>query len=159
MMPAGRFLTIILMFIGGSPGSTAGGIKTTTLAIIVFTIISAAKGKEDTEIYRRRISREVVLKAFIIATLALLLVTTIVIILTVTEKGASLEYIIYEVTSGFGTVGLTLGLTSDLSTIGKLMLVFTMYSGRVGPLTIALSLAKKHNANLIRYPEDKVLVG
>lgn len=159
MMPAGRFLTIILMFIGGSPGSTAGGIKTTTLAIIIFTIISAARGKEDTEIYKKRIPRVVVLKAFIIATLALLLVTTMVIMLTVTEKGASLEYIIYEVTSGFGTVGLTLGLTPRLTIIGKLLLVFTMYSGRVGPLTMALSIAKKDNANLVRYPEDKVLVG
>lgn len=159
MMPAGRFLTVVLMFIGGSPGSTAGGIKTTTLVIIIFTIISAIKGKEDTELYKKRIAKDLVLRAFIIAILGLLLVVTVTMILTVTEKGASLEYIIYEVVSGFGTVGLTLGLTPSLTIIGKILLAITMYSGRVGLLTIALSLAKKSSTNLIRYPEDKILVG
>ncbi len=159
MMPAGRFLTVVLMFIGGSPGSTAGGIKTTTLVIIIFTIISAIKGKEDTELCKKRIAKDLVLRAFIIAILGLLLVVTVTMILTITEKGASLEYIIYEVVSGFGTVGLTLGLTPSLTIIGKALLAITMYSGRVGLLTIALSLAKKSSINLIRYPEDKVLVG
>jgi trk system potassium uptake protein TrkH len=161
MMPASRFLTIILMFIGGSPGSTAGGIKTSTLGIIIMAIVCTVKGKEDTEIFKKRISRDLVLRAFIIATIGLVLVIGVTILLTVTERkmGFSLEFLLYEVTSGFATVGLTLGVTPFLSSIGKVLIILCMYAGRVGPLTIALSLAKNKNRSSIRYPEDKILVG
>jgi trk system potassium uptake protein TrkH len=159
MSPAGRFLTIILMFIGGSPGSTAGGIKTTTAGLLVMTIISVIRGREDTEIYERRIGKDIVFKGLTIAVIGLTIVVAVSMILSITEVGASLEYIIYEVTSAFGTVGLTLGLTTKLTTFGKALIILTMFSGRVGPLTIALSLAKNRSGNTIKYPEDKVLVG
>lgn len=87
------------------------------------------------------------------------MIVTVVMILSITEKGASFEYILYETTSAFGTVGLSLGLTQKLSVIGRIVLSFVMYSGRVGPLTLALALAKKANSAPIRYPEDKILVG
>lgn len=159
MSPAGRFLTIILMFIGGSPGSTAGGIKTSTAGLIIMTAISVIKGRGDAEIFHKRIGKELVYKALAIVLLALGLVVTVTMILSITEKGASLEYLLYETTSAFGTVGLTLGLTPKLSFIGKLIISFTMYCGRVGPLTIFIALAKKGTTNSIKYPEDKILIG
>jgi trk system potassium uptake protein TrkH len=147
------------MFIGGSPGSTAGGIKTTTAGILVMTVISVIKGREDAEIYERRLSKDIIYKGFTISLIGFTLIVVVSMILSITEVGASLEYIIYEATSAFATVGLTLGLTTELTTIGKAVIVFTMFCGRLGPLTIALSLAKKHRGNTIRYPEDKILVG
>lgn len=159
MTPAGRFLTIILMFIGGSPGSTAGGIKTATAGILIMTVISIIKGRGETEVFERRISKDTIYKSLAIAIIGITLVTTVTMILSITEVGASLEYIIYEATSAFGTVGLTLGLTTKLSIIGKIIISFTMYCGRVGPLTIALALSRNHSNNTIRYPEDKILVG
>lgn len=159
MSPAGRFLTTILMFIGGSPGSTAGGIKTTTFGIMFFTIVAVVKGKEDTEMFNKRIARDLVLRSFIIATLGLTLVIVVTMLLSVTEAGASFEYLLYEATSAFGTVGLTLGLTPSLSFMGKIIVLLTMYCGRVGPLTVALALANKKSNNKVKYPEDKILVG
>ncbi len=159
MSPAGRFLTIILMFIGGSPGSTAGGIKTTTFGILFLTVLSVVRGRDDVEIYKKRISRELVKRAVAITSIAMCLITVVTMILCITEKGASLEYIIYETVSAFGTVGLTLGLTPHLSVAGKLVLAFTMYCGRVGPLTLAIALAKRNSMKGIRYPEDKIIVG
>lgn len=159
MSPAGRFLTIILMFIGGSPGSTAGGIKTATTGLLVMTVISVIRGREDTEIYSRRISKDIIYKGLSITIISFALVMVVSMVLSITEVGTSLEYIIYEATSAFGTVGLTLGLTTKLTTIGKLIIAFTMYCGRLGPLTIALALSRKDHNNTIRYPEDKILVG
>lgn len=159
MTPAGRFLTIILMFIGGSPGSTAGGIKTSTAGILFMTIICVIKGREDTEIYGRRIGKDIIYKALTITVIGFTLVMTATMILSITEVGTSLEYIIYEVTSAFATVGLTLGLTTKLTTIGKTIIIIMMYCGRVGPLTIALALSRHNHNNTIRYPEDKILVG
>lgn len=159
MSPAGRFLTIILMFIGGSPGSTAGGIKTATAGLLVMTVISVIKGREETEIYERRINKDIIYKGLTIAVISFALVIAVSMVLSITEIGTSLEYIIYEATSAFGTVGLTLGLTTKLTTIGKAVIAFTMFCGRVGPLTIALALSKDHGGNTIRYPEDKILVG
>lgn len=159
MTLAGKFLTIILMFIGGSPGGTAGGIKTTTAGILLMTVISVFKNREDAEIFGRTISKNLVYKSFVILTLALCLVIGETMILSFTEKGASLEYILYEVTSAFGTVGLTLGLTPNLSVIGKVLIALTMYIGRVGILTLLLALAHKKHGSSIKYPDGKILVG
>jgi trk system potassium uptake protein len=159
MTTPGRFLTIILMFIGGSSGSTAGGIKTTTLSIIILTVIAIIKGKDDTEVFEKRISNDIVRRSFVITTLASILIITVSMLLSISETGASFEYVFYEATSAFGTVGLSLGLTTKLSFIGKILLSFTMYCGRLGPLTLALALAKIKVNSKIRYPEDKVLVG
>ncbi|WP_238884862.1 TrkH family potassium uptake protein [Clostridium sp. YIM B02551] len=159
MSGAGKFLTIVLMFIGGSPGSTAGGIKTTTLGILVLTLIGVVKGREDTEVFGKRFSKDLVYKAFTVFFVGLTIVIIMTMLLSITEVGASFEYILYEVTSAFGTVGLTLGLTPNLTWIGKLLIIFTMYLGRVGPLTVALALTKIKTSKGIRYPEDKVLIG
>lgn len=159
MSTAGIFLTILLMFVGGSPGSTAGGIKTSTAGLLLMTVVSVIKGKEETEIFKKRINKEIIYRAFAIVVISLGLVITVTMILSITEVGFPFEYLLYEATSAFATVGLTLGLTPKLTIIGKIVLALTMYAGRVGPLTIALALAKNKKKSSIKYPEDKILVG
>lgn len=162
MTTAGIFLTIILMFIGGSPGSTAGGLKTTTAVLLFMTVVSVVRGREETEIFERRINKELVYKAFAIAVISMALVITVTMILSITEqKGIPFEYFLYEATSAFATVGLTLGLTTKLTFVGKIVITLTMYAGRVGLLTIILALAKNKSSKsgTIRYPEDKILIG
>ncbi|MEG0309040.1 MAG: TrkH family potassium uptake protein [Clostridium sp.] len=163
MTIASTFLTIMLMFIGGSPGSTAGGIKTSTAGVLFMTVISVIRGREDTEIFKRKINKETVYKAFAVVVIALGLVLSVTILLSITESasGSPFEYYLFEATSAFGTVGLTLGLTQQLTTIGKIIIAITMYAGRVGPLTLLLAIAmrKSKKGNSIKYPEDKILVG
>ncbi len=161
MSTAGIFLTILLMFVGGSPGSTAGGVKTTSLGVLIMTILSVIKGKEDTEIFKKRISKDTIYKSFTIVTIGLFLVIAVTMLLSITEVGASFEELLYESTSAFGTVGLSIGLTGRLSLLGKIIIIFTMYCGRVGPLTVFLALvrSKKKNKGDIRYPEDRIIVG
>ncbi|MCY6482767.1 TrkH family potassium uptake protein [Clostridium aestuarii] len=159
MTPAGKFLTMILMFIGGSPGSTAGGVKTATIGLVLMTVISVIRKREDTEVFKRTINKDLVYRAFAIIIISMGVVITTTIILSITEVGASLEYILYEATSAFGTVGLTLGLTPNLSAIGKIVVAITMYIGRVGALTLILALSNKKNGSAIKYPDGKILVG
>ncbi len=157
------FLSIILMFIGGSPGSTAGGLKTTTAGILYMTVKSVIKGREDTEIFKKKVSKDTVYKAFSVMIIALGLVITVTVLLSITEHqtGVPFEYYIFEATSAFGTVGSTLGLTQKLSAIGKIIVALTMYAGRLGPLTLvlAISINRRKKALAIKYPEDKILVG
>ena len=159
MTTAGQFLTIILMFIGGSPGSTAGGIKTTTIGILIVTVISVIKGREDSEVFKRKFNKELVYKAFTLLFIGFTLVVIVTMLLTYTEEGATFMSIFYETISAFGTAGLTLGLTSNLSVVGKVLIIIMMYLGRVGTLTVALSLTKKRDKSGIKYPEGKILIG
>jgi trk system potassium uptake protein TrkH len=159
MTMAGKFLTIILMFIGGSPGSTAGGIKTSTFGLILMSLVSIIRNREETVIFERRISRDLINKAVAVTVVGLGVVMVTTFILCITEVGASFEYIVYEAFSAFGTVGLTLGLTPELSFIGKIVIALTMYMGRVGPLTLILAISNRKKGGSIRYPEGKILVG
>ena len=159
MTTAGQFLTIILMFIGGSPGSTAGGIKTTTIGILIVTVICVVRGREDSEVFQRRFSKDIVYKAFTLVFIGFSLVIAVTMLLSYTEKGASFISLFYETVSALGTAGLTLGLTPQLSSIGKVLIIFMMYLGRVGPLTVVLSITKKKINSGIRYPEGKILIG
>lgn len=159
-MPS-KLITIIFMYIGASPGSTGGGIKTSTFAVLVMTVVSILRGREDTEIMERKIPKDIVYKAMAVVGLSLTLIFIDVIILSITEKGAQLVEMIYEVTSAFGTVGLSLGLSPRLTSIGRMVIILTMYSGRVGPLTLAFAVGQMQhkNSGTIKYPEDKVLIG
>lgn len=161
MTMAGRFLTILLMFVGGSPGSTAGGVKTATVGILIFSLISISKGREDTEILNKRLSKETVYKAYAVFSIATLILILVTIILTITESSTGLpfEYMLYEAASAYGTVGLTMGLTTKLSTMGKIIILITMYLGRVGPLTVVMALTNRKSKVSYKYPEDKILVG
>lgn len=159
MTVAGQYLTVLLMFIGGSPGSTAGGLKTATIGIILFTVISVIKGREDTELFKRRFTKELVYKAFVIFFLAMMLVITVTMILSYTETGIPFADLLYEATSAFGTVGLSTGITPGLSSAGKVVLMITMYFGRVGILTVMLAMLRGKKKQGYKYPEGKILIG
>ncbi|WDV47326.1 TrkH family potassium uptake protein [Clostridiaceae bacterium M8S5] len=154
------FIIIILMFIGGSPGSTAGGIKTTTIGAIVLSIISVIRGKKDVEILKRRVSTELVFRAIAVTGIAFSIVILVTMILTITEAGSFLD-IVFETVSAFATVGLSRGLTPELTVIGRLVITVTMFIGRLGPLTMAFAFAKKRNENkgVYRYAEERIIVG
>ncbi|WP_404988688.1 TrkH family potassium uptake protein [Clostridium culturomicium] len=159
MTTSGKFLTVILMFIGGSPGSTAGGIKTSTLGIVLGGIICVIKGREDVELFQKRIPKDLVYRAVAIIGIAMCLVCVVTMFLTVTEPGHDFLALLYETTSAFGTVGLSLGVTPTLSGAGKIIIMTLMYLGRVGPLTVVLALLNRKTAGNIKYAEGKVLIG
>lgn len=157
---ATTFLFIILMFIGGSPGSTAGGIKTTTMGAIFFSISSVIKGNSDVEAFKKRIPNEIVYRCMAIMGISFLLVILVTMVLTITEKADFID-LLFETVSAFGTVGLTRNLTPNLSNIGRLIITTTMFFGRLGPLTMAFAIAQrqKKNQGKFRYPEEKIIVG
>jgi trk system potassium uptake protein len=152
-------LVIILMFIGASPGSTGGGIKTTTFTTLIGAVWSQIRGKEDVIFYRQRIDYETIYKALTVTVSGLFLVVLMTLVLTITEVGKDFLMIIFEVTSAFATVGLSMGLTPELSIIGKLMIVVTMFAGRVGPLTIAYAVTTRRKPDAFRYPKGKIMIG
>ncbi|KXZ39336.1 trk system potassium uptake protein TrkH [Alkalithermobacter thermoalcaliphilus JW-YL-7 = DSM 7308] len=153
-----KFLTIILMFIGGSPASTAGGIKTSTLAVLAFAVIALVRGREDVEAFNRRISYTAVNKALAVVAIGITLIIFVTMGLSFTHNFEFIN-VFFESVSAFGTVGLSLGITSELSNIGKILIIFSMFAGRVGALTILIALAARQKKSIVRYPEDKILVG
>jgi len=156
-----RFIMMILMFIGGSPGSTAGGLKTTTVAIMFLSIIALFKGSEEINFANRRISKEVVTRSLGIVFISTIWIVTMSFLLIVFEPNRSLEALMFESLSAFGTVGLSLGITPSLSIMGKVILAIMMFFGRIGPLTIVFALSNRSNAagrDLLRYPEGKIMV-
>ncbi len=152
------FFIIILMFIGASPGSTGGGIKTTTFGVMLITLVNMIRGKNDLEIFERRLEKNIVTKALCIAMLAAALIISATIILSVTED-AEFMSVFFETVSAFGTVGLSAGITSELSMIGRIIITITMFAGRVGPLTIAAAFAEREIKGKYHYPSEKVMVG
>lgn len=152
------FFMIILMFIGGSPGSTAGGAKTTTIATLIMTTISIVKGDRDVVIYKRTINEDIIKRSLAIVVVSMTLIIVVSTILTITENFIFLD-VLFETTSAFATVGLTRGITPNLSSIGKFIIALTMYAGRVGPLTMAFAFANKNKAKKYRYAEGNIIVG
>ncbi|MFJ7932162.1 TrkH family potassium uptake protein [Peribacillus sp. NPDC096448] len=152
-------LIIFLMFVGASPGSTGGGIKTTTLATLIGTVWSQIKGKEDVVLFRRRIVIETIFKALTVTVIGLSLILTITMLLTITENGRDFLMILFEATSAFATVGLSMGLTPELSPIGRMLIIFTMFAGRLGPLTIAFAIAMRRKPDPFRHPKGKIMIG
>jgi len=152
-------LIIFLMFVGASPGSTGGGIKTTTFTTLLGAVWSQIRGKEDVIFYRKRIVYETIYKALTVSVSGLFLVLIITMLLTITEPGKDFLMILFEATSAFGTVGLSMGLTPELSPIGRGLIIFTMFAGRVGPLTIAFAVTIRRNPDAFRYPKGKIMIG
>lgn len=155
-------IIVALMFIGGSPASTAGGIKTATFAVLVVSFYNLFKGKRDFEVFERRILPETTIRAAAILLLALVLVLIFSIILAITEEitGFSFLDILFETVSAFGTVGLSRGLTPYLSSAGKIMLSILMLIGRIGPMTVACAFLRQNkNLGNYTYPEGKIIIG
>lgn len=154
-----QFLMLICMFIGGSPGGTAGGIKTTTLMVILLCIFRSLRGKHHTNAFRRHISRDIIVRATTIIAINILVLFTGIFALLVVEP-FSLNEIIFEAVSAMATVGLTTGITPALSTLGKIIIVALMFVGRVGIMTFIMSLVRRdRDADKIHYAEGHVIIG
>lgn len=158
MRQATLFLMIILMFIGAAPGSTGGGIKVTTFAIMVAACRAMMQGREDVVLFRNRIDKALVYKAITVTFIALFIVIAAMLMLSFTENLPFLT-LLYEVVSAYGTVGFSAGLTSELSGFGKTVLIVLMFAGRLGPFTLALALQSKNGKEKFRYPEGKIILG
>lgn len=158
---ATKLVTIILMFIGASPSSTGGGIKTTTFVVLVATVVSISRGRDETVINKRRVDKSVVYRAMTIVAMAFLVIAiTSGVIMVTTPPEVSAIDAVYEAVSAFGTVGLTTGLTPDLSIVAKILVMLTMFIGRVGPISLVLALTMKHSGGPGKIlPEGKVIVG
>lgn len=152
------FLTIILMFIGGSPGSTAGGVKTATIGVVLMATISIIRGDKDIEVYEKRLNQETVFKSLAIVTVGMGMIVLISFLLTITESKNFLD-VLFEATSAFATVGLSRGITPELSKMGKIIIIGTMYAGRVGPLTMAYAIGYNKKHKRYRYSEGHISVG
>jgi trk system potassium uptake protein len=159
MTQSSLFLIVFLMFVGASPNSTGGGIKTTTFATLLGAVWSQIRGKEDVVFYRQRVVYETIYKALTVTLSGLFLVMLITMLLTITEHGKDFLMLLFEATSAFATVGLSMGLTPELSHIGKGLIIFTMFAGRVGPLTIAYAVTIRRNPDAFRYPKGKIMIG
>ena len=148
------------MFIGGSSGSTAGGIKTNTVAVLFFAAMSVFRGRDEPVVMKRRISQDTVLRAFALVFLSLLLVLVFSFVISVTE---SVPFVtsLFECVSAFCTVGLTLGVTPTLSVFSLSLLMILMFLGRIGLLTASVALFRKQSAteNGVRYPEARIMIG
>ncbi|MFQ5964607.1 MAG: TrkH family potassium uptake protein [Candidatus Scalinduaceae bacterium] len=149
---------ILFMFIGGSSGSTAGGIKTVTFFVILAVVYKMFRGKEDIEVFERTINRRTVQKAISITIISILTITLFCMLLLYTEN-VPFKFIIFEVFSAFGTVGLSSGLTPELTTIGKILISILIFIGRIGPLVLALILGREIAERKIRFPEERIVVG
>lgn len=163
--PSALFVMIILMFIGGAPGSTAGGVKVSTVSVLLAALWATARGETDAVIFKRRVPHEQIARAFLICLVAFLAVNALAAVLLARE-GRELLPTLFEVVSAFGTVGMSTGegasplsLSGHFSVPGQLMMALMMFAGRLGPLTLLMAVARRSEASRIRYPEGKVLIG
>jgi trk system potassium uptake protein TrkH len=159
MSEAGLFLTIALMFIGASPGSTGGGIKTTTFRILFCCSTAVLEGQEEVECYQRQIPPAMILKTISVVFGSLLVAFTSAILIEVTNPQVEFIEALFEAVSAFGTVGLSTGITAKISAIGKLILIATMYVGRVGVLLLMSAAFGDPKPRSFKYAEESLLVG
>lgn len=152
------FMSCIWMLIGASPGSTGGGIKTTTMGVIFFYVYGVIRGKEHIEIFNRRLDWEIMNKALALLVISLTYIAIVIMVLLSIEP-YSIGQIAFEVISAFGTVGLTLGITPDLTALSKLIIIITMFVGRLGPMTIAFALGEERKKSKVQYPKEDILIG
>jgi trk system potassium uptake protein TrkH len=159
LMTGTLVMTIVFMFIGAGSAGTAGGVKVTTVGLLIAAIVSTLKGNKDKQAFKRKLPQSLVDKAFALIGLAILWVILVTFILTITENSDFMT-ILFEVVSAFGTVGLSLGITTQLSVVGKIVLTITMFIGRIGPLTLFMALAQRRQlVSSISYPDEEIMIG
>ena len=172
-----KLLSVCLMFIGGSPASTAGGIKTATLGVIIILVINYIKGRQEINIFNRKVSTNAINRAIVVISISMFIIIMAISALLITENfereknmdvrhsedmNLSIEDIVFEVVSAFATVGLTLGITSKLTFAGKIVIIVLMIIGRLGPITISIALFKKHKETKqqkAQFPKGNILIG
>lgn len=160
---AGIMIITLLMFVGGTPGSTSGGIKTTTLGILWMQSLAALRGQEQVNFGGRRFSPKIVIKAMMLAVISIVFVAAVSLLLIVTEtipKGQGMEYIVFEVISAFSTTGFSLGLTPHLTNFGEIVIMIVMFIGRVGLYTVMFSVMNiREKPSSYQYPTEEVIIG
>ena len=166
MSASSRFILILLMFIGGSPGSTAGGIKTVTLAVVIMTAVTALRKRQEVEMFKRSVRIVVVGRAITVTLLFVAVLFAATLLLSITENytgdsrtAPTMSEIMFEAGSALGTVGLTTGITRSLTTAGKLIIIATMLIGRLGPLTLLAALTFNLKPAKYNYPDEAIIVG
>ncbi|WP_243300387.1 TrkH family potassium uptake protein [Bacillus litorisediminis] len=151
---------ILLMFIGAGSGSTGGGIKLTTFFVIVLAVISFIKGRDDITVFRRTIDKAIIFRSLAIAMISTFIIFIALFLLNLTERDTPFLHLLFEVVSAFGTVGLSMGVTGSLTSLGKLIIIFVMFIGNIGPLTLAFSLTKNKIIKIkYKLPKEDLLTG
>lgn len=158
MTNAGKLLTVLFMFIGGCPGSTAGGVKVTTIAVIFLYIKSYMLHTEDCVVFNRRLDKDAIKRASVIVFINLSLAVVMLFVIMAVQDFEPLD-VMLEVFSATGTVGLSAGITSELNAVSRTGIMILMYLGRVGSLTFAMSFTERRTSGVVRYPEEKVIIG
>ncbi len=151
--------TMLLMFIGASPGSTGGGIKTVTFFVLIGSVWSISRGRGELTVFGRRIALDTVIKSAVISVLSMLIIGAMITLLILTDPEKDSLKLAFEAVSAFGTVGLSTGITGAMSELGKVILILLMYLGRIGPLTFTLALIEGTPDKKIRYPVEEVVIG
>lgn len=177
LISVSKLLAVCLMFIGGSPASTAGGIKTTTLGVIILLVINYIKGRQEINVFNRKISTNAINRAIVVISISVFIIIMAISALLITENfetekhmdvrhsedmNFSIVDIVFEVISAFATVGLTLGITPQLTFAGKIVIISLMIIGRLGPITISIALFKKHKEvkqPKAQYPHGNIIIG
>lgn len=156
---ASAIFALLLMFIGGSPVGTAGGVKTVTIVIIAATMIALVRNKNEVVLFHRNISRQALSKAVAVACMSFLILFISTVLLAAVTDASALD-VIYETVSATATVGLSRNLTSQLNVWGKIIIIFTMFLGRIGPISLAVAFStRKESPNLIKNPTEEISVG
>lgn len=159
LTPSSSLVSILLMFIGGSPVGTAGGVKTVTIAVLCATAYATVKNKNDVSMFGRNLSKQAVGKAIAVSSISFVIVFTSTVLLSVVTDASVLD-IIYETVSATATVGLSRSLTAVLNEAGKVIIIATMYLGRIGPISLFIALnSKKDRLNLVKNPTEEISVG
>ncbi len=151
-------ISCLFMLIGGSPASTAGGIKTVTVAVLLLTALSVIRGRKDVEVFGKRLNKDTVFQAFSVLFIYVCVLLSAVVLLSLTES-FGLRALFFELSSAIGTVGLSFGITGSLTVFGKLVVTFIMFFGRIGGLSLAIALSGEQNTRLLRCPEASVIIG
>ncbi|MCG3207362.1 MAG: Ktr system potassium uptake protein B [Anaerolineae bacterium] len=153
-----QLMLFVWMFIGGAPASMGGGVGLSTVAVVLITLQSTVLGYSDVRIFERTIPVETIIKAVAVLTVSTALVTGITLLVILLEP-VNLFSIAFEVVSAFSNTGYSLGITAGLGTLSRLLIAFTMFWGRLGPLTLVVALAQRHRQTLIHYPEERIIIG
>ncbi len=156
---ASALVCLLLMFIGGSPVGTAGGIKTVTVAVLAASALASIRNKEDTDLFGRRLTKQAVSKALAVACMSFAIMFVSAVLLSAVTEASALD-VLYETASATATVGLTRNLTATLDSLGKIIVLVTMYLGRVGPISLAIAFnSKNSNPNIVKNPTEEISVG
>lgn len=155
---ASQMTILIWMFIGGAPASMGGGVGLTSVAVVLVTLVSTVRGYDDVRISKRTLPMETIIKAVAIMTVSTALVVVVTLVLALFGEGELLP-IAFEVVSAFSNTGYSLGLTGEMGTASRILIAFTMFWGRLGPLTLVVALAQRGRQTLVHYPEEKIIIG